>query len=98
MRPVTLGDICAAARVLLALPEARRPLAMKALIARADAADRARRTTGAAGQSNGTLMSAALTLPQAAPETPGAPEYLACLALAIEEVLAHLASGRAPHR
>ena len=94
MRPVMLDDISAAARVLLALPEPRRAMAMRALIARAEAADRSRRTGGVAGQGNGSLMSAALTLPQAAPATPGAPDYLACLALAIEEILAHLAPGR----
>ncbi|MCA0202835.1 MAG: hypothetical protein LCH92_00715 [Proteobacteria bacterium] len=84
MRPVTLTDLAAAARVLLALPEQQRRAGMAALIAGAEAADRYRQTTGRLhpAYGNGTLLAAALAHPAADPATPGAPEYLACLALA----------------
>ncbi len=36
---------------------------------------------------NGTLLAAALVHPQADPATPGAPDYLECLALAIEALV-----------
>lgn len=91
MRPVTITDLCAAARVLLALPEARRGAGMAALIARAETADRHRRETGCAHPAwgNGTLLSAALAHPSRDPAAPGAPDYLACLALAAETLLRH---------
>ncbi len=93
MRPVTLTDLAAAARVLLALPEARRAAAMAALIVRAEAADRYRRRNGLGHPvyGNGTLLAAALAHPAAAPEA-GARDYLACLALATEAVLRHPAA------
>jgi len=93
MRPVTLTDLSAAARVLLALPEGRRAAGMAALIARAEAADRHRQTTGRLhpAYGNGTLLAAALAHPAADPARPGAPEYLACLALAAGALV-----GRAP--
>lgn len=89
MRPVTVTDLCAAARVLLALPEDHRAAAMQALIRRAEAADRHRRETGHAhpAYGNGTLLAAALAHPARDPAAPGAPEYLGCLALAIETLL-----------
>lgn len=89
MRPVTLGDLAAAARVLLAQPEGLRPAAMAALIARAEAADLLRRTEGRHHPvyGNGTLMAAALAHPRADPLHPGAVDYLSCLALATEAAL-----------
>jgi len=85
MRPVTLTDLAAAARVLLALPVAQRAAAMAALIARAEAADGHRLATGRDHiHGNGTLGSAALTCPSADPAEPGDGDYLACLALAID--------------
>src|SRR5690606_36262901 len=91
MRPVTVTDLCAAARVLLALPDAQRTAGMAALIARAETADRHRQDTGRThpAYGNGTLLSAALAHPSADPAAPGAPEYLACLALATEAMLRH---------
>ncbi len=89
MRPVTMTDLAAAARVLLALPEARRAAGITALLARADCADRHRRTGGGVhpAYGNGTLLAAALVHPQADPATPGAADYLECLALVIDALL-----------
>lgn len=88
MRPVTLTDLTAAARVLRALPEGQREAAMAALIARADLADRMRREAGRNHPlwGNGTLAAAALA-PGTRLADPAGPEYLACLALALEAVL-----------
>lgn len=90
MRPVTLGDLAAAARVLLAQPEALRPAAMAALIARTEAADQLRRAEGRHHPlyGNGTLMAAALAH-RVAEAPPGTPDYLACLALAAEALFRH---------
>ncbi len=91
MAPVTLTDIAAAARVLLALPEARRRAGMAALIARAKLAARHRAATGRCHPlyGNGTLLSAALVHPGRNPARPGAPDYLACLALVTEMLCIH---------
>lgn len=99
MRPVTLGDLAAAARVLLAQPEGLRPAAMAALIARAEAADRLRLAEGRHHPlyGNGTLMAAALAHPRADPPDPGGDDFLSCLALATEAVLAHArGAGKSP--
>lgn len=90
MQPVTLSDLGTAARVLLAVPEAQRRLAMAALIRRAETADRHLRATGALlpGHGNGTLMSAALGLARRDPSRPGDEDYLNCLACALDAVLA----------
>lgn len=89
MRAVTLTDLGAAARVLLALPEARRAAGAVALLARAETADRHRRETGRAHPlyGNGTLLAAALAHPSRDPDEPGARDYLACLALVLETLL-----------
>jgi hypothetical protein len=89
MHTVGLGDLAAAARALMAVPEARRGLLLRRLMDEADLAERYRRTRGRAHPvfGNGTLMSAALARPQAGPVAPGDSDYLACLAQAIEGVL-----------
>ncbi|MFN4100458.1 MAG: hypothetical protein ACK4GT_11845 [Pararhodobacter sp.] len=88
MRPVTLTDLAAAARVLLALPPEQRAAGMAALIARAEAADSHRLATGRDHRyGNGTLGSAALTCAAADPAEPGDAEYLGCLALAVNALL-----------
>ena len=91
MRPVTLTDLAAAARVLLALPEAQRAAGMAALIARTEAADRHRREAGRGhpAYGHGTLLEAALAHPSRDPDSPGARDYLACLALVTEALLRH---------
>lgn len=88
MRPVTTIDLIASARVLMALPEARRSAAMTALIARAAMADQYRHATGRQHPvyGNGTLLAAALAHPRG--DTEGDEMgYLACLACAIDAVL-----------
>jgi hypothetical protein len=88
MRPVTITDLNAAARVLMALPEPQRPAAMTALIARAAIADQHRRLTGRQhpAYGNGTLLAAALAHSRAG-ETTDETGYLTCLACAIEAVM-----------
>lgn len=90
MRPVTQTDLAAAARVLLALPPAARAAGLAALFARADLADRHRQATGRSHPryGNGTLVAAALACPRAEPATPGAHEFMACLAQVLEALLA----------
>lgn len=89
MRPVTLTDLAAAVRVLLALPEDRRAAGLAALLARAEAADHHRRTTGRAhpAYGNGTLLAAALAHPAADPGTAGDRAYLLCLAQVLDAVV-----------
>lgn len=62
MRPVLVGDILAAARVLMALPRGARDGALAEMLAEADLADRFRRRTGRAHPrfGGGCLMAAAL--------------------------------------
>ncbi|MCW1934316.1 DUF7742 family protein [Pararhodobacter zhoushanensis] len=90
MRPVTLTDLAAAARVLLALPKAQRAAGLAALIARARTADQHRRDTGRnhPAYGNGTLLAAALAHPRAEPQSPGGVDYLMCLAQVIDALLA----------
>jgi hypothetical protein len=89
MRPVTTTDLIAAARVLLAFPEAKRPVAMRVLVARAQIADRHRLTTGRLhpAYGNGTLLAAALAHGQQWPDTSDEATWLECLASAIDGVL-----------
>ncbi|GAB4269144.1 MAG: hypothetical protein Kow0013_20490 [Pararhodobacter sp.] len=97
MPPVTLTDLSAAARVLLAVPESRREAALAALLARAALADRTRRETGRLHPvyGNGTLMAAALAHPRADPASPGDSDYLACLAAVIDAILARRGASKA---
>ena len=89
MRPVTLGDLCAAARALLAHPDPDWPQVMATLLATADAADHHRLTHGTSRFGNGTLMAAALaTAPPPAPEIAD-PRHLAALEAAIRAVRTH---------
>lgn len=62
MRPVLIGDVLAAARVLRDLPEEARGVELARLLAEADLADRIRKRTGRAHPryGNGSLMAAAL--------------------------------------
>lgn len=89
MRPVTLGDLCAAARVLLDHPDHTWPQIMADLLAHADHADQYRQTHGNAHLGNGTLMGAALSFgPSPAPATAD-PRHLAALGAVIAAVIAH---------
>ena len=97
MRPVGLGDLSAAAGVLMAAPEGARGGLMRAMLHEAERADAFRRVSGRyhPGFGNGTLMAAALGHRRAAHAGPGDPLWLDCLALALEAVIAHrCARGR----
>lgn len=89
MQPVTLSDLSAAARALMAVPPPARAALMRHLMAQAALADRHRRRTGQCPPSggNGTLMAAALALPHLPHQKPGDRAYLACLHLALDVLL-----------
>lgn len=81
MRPVMIGDLLAAARVLRAQPPAARDAVIASLIAEADLADRWRGHTGRAHPrfGNGSLMAAALARRPAAEPFLSDPEWLDAL-------------------
>lgn len=90
MRQILHGDVVAAARALLcAAPAARAALAAR-LIEDADVADRWRRRTGRAhpARGNGSLMAAAAAWPQAPEPFLDDADYLDCLRLVIEQLIA----------
>ena len=89
MRSLTQGDIAAAARALLAHPEAERAARLRVMLDEAHAADRYRRVFGRSHPrlGNGTLMAAALAQ-GCLPEPPaGDRAYLRTMAQVIEAVL-----------
>jgi len=89
MRSVGLGDVAAAARALMAVPEAERAALMRRLLDEAERADRFRRRCGRVHPwlGNGTLMARALACRRADVAGPGDAAYLAALAQVIEMVL-----------
>lgn len=90
MRPLLHGDVAAAARVLLALPEAMRTPRIRRLFRESALADQHRRTSGTAHPTwgSGSLMSAANRF-QKAPE-PGFEnaDYCRCWVLVLQESIA----------
>lgn len=96
MRPLLHGDLVAAARVLLGLAPARRPLIMARMLAAADLADRYRRRLGRPHPrfGGGSLMAAAAAWPQRPEPMPGDADYLDCLACVIAGI--RRARGRPP--
>lgn len=95
MRLIGAADLFAAARALLAVPEALRGGLMARMIHEAEAADRYRKRLGRVHPvwGNGTLEAAARGHPLAAAAGLGDAAHLACLALALEALVAHR-SGR----
>jgi hypothetical protein len=96
MRQVLHGDVTAAARLLRAAPAAERAAAFARLVAEAELADRWRRRTGRAhpDYGDGTLMAAALAhRPGPEPFLTDA-EYLDCLRVVIEGLIARHAGAR----
>ncbi|MCC5971380.1 MAG: hypothetical protein JJU15_15655 [Pararhodobacter sp.] len=89
MRAVTLGDVAAAARTLMAVAEPERAALIRQLLDEAACADRYRRWWGQEHPrlGNGTLMARAMARPQADVAGPGDPAYLAALAQVIEAAL-----------
>ncbi len=97
MRRVLYGDVRAAARALLAVPqEARGPLLTR-LFAEADAADAHRLATGQAHPlfGTGSLMSAALARAVAREPYLDDPAYAACMAEVFEALVARAGQGPA---
>lgn len=90
MRPVLHGDMTAAARALLCLPERARSGAFDRMLLEAEAADKYRKKKGLAHPiwGNGSLMAAANTRPQAPEPFLDCVEYCGILALAFERLLA----------
>lgn len=88
MRPVMHGDLTAAARHLLTLPDSLRASRCARLIAQADAADRYRKRFGRAHPAwgNGTLMAAARMQPLPREPQLHDPDYAACLILVLTQL------------
>lgn len=95
MRPLTHGDLVAAACAVLSLRPEDRESGIARMIAQAEAADRFRRRNGRAHPAwgNGSLMAAALMRPRAREPFLDDREYCACLALVID-VLLRRAGGK----
>ncbi len=83
MRPVMHGDLTAAARHLLTLPDSLRASSCAQLITQADAADRYRKRFGRAHPAwgNGTLMASARRQPLPREPHLHDADYAACLIL-----------------
>jgi hypothetical protein len=90
MRALAPADLTAAARALLALPEAQREAAAGRLLCEAEAADRHRKRLGRVHPrwGGGTLEGAARGWPLAPPRPLADTEFLACLWLIIGAILA----------
>jgi hypothetical protein len=91
MRSFAPSDLSTAARMLLALPEAARQRAMTRLIGEAEAADRYRKRLGRAHPlwGNGSLEAAARRHALAPQQRFSDTDYMSCMALALDTVLAH---------
>lgn len=103
MRPVLHGDVVAAARALLTLPEAARPATIRRMLVLADAADAYRKRFGRAHSAwgNGSLMAAAMPAVRGPEPFLDAPDYCRCLSLVFDTLVtwrserAALSRGRA---
>ena len=90
MRPVTLGDLCAAARAVLMHPVADRDRVARALVRDAHLADRYRQRFGRAHPrlGPGTLMAVALARQPKMPPAIADRAYLLALRAVLDAVLA----------
>ena len=90
MRALAHVDISVAARALLCLPEAARENAIIRMVDEAEAADRYRKRLDRAHPlwGNGTLEAAARNRPLAAPKSLSDSDYLSCLAIVLDALLA----------
>lgn len=90
MRPVQHGDVVAAARVIRAVPEARRDALVGRMLDEARWADAYRKRTGRAHPlwGDGSLMAAALMRGPEAEPTMRDTVYLQCLVGVLEAVVA----------
>ena len=89
MRPVTHGDVVAAARVLYSYGEAERPEMIERMLRQARRADRFRAETGRVHPfwGDGSLMSAALQMDPPAEPALADEDYCACLAQVFEALI-----------
>ena len=96
MRPVTHGDIAAAARVVLGAPESERLHVIQAMLHEADSAEHYRRLWSKVhpGLGNGTLMSAALRHNPGPEPLAGDLDYLRAMLMVIEALLDWHAASR----
>jgi hypothetical protein len=87
MRPLLPADLDLAARVLLALPAARRRAEMDVLLQHAIEAETFRQATGRVhpGHGDGSLLSIALGRPRARPACADR-EYRRCLGIVLERI------------
>jgi len=92
MRPITQGDVCAAARVVLRARPGQRERAAQHLVECAQIADLHRQTTGRhhPRYGNGTLLSAALAHDMTPATSVSEVDLLAAMATVIDQVLAAL--------
>lgn len=100
MRPVLHGDVTAAARALLLVPEGARETLCRRMIEEADFADRYAKRLGRPHRhwGNGTLMAAARARPLADEPSLGEERYCACLELVFRALLEWRAARRSPRR
>ncbi|SDY08242.1 hypothetical protein [Citreimonas salinaria] len=98
MRPLVHGDVTTAARVLLTVPPQCRHALAARMIHEAACADAYRLLTGRAHPKlgNGTLMSAALAHGPAPEPMLDNRDYLSCLGLMIDALLADTARSAQP--
>lgn len=89
MRPILMGDIIAAARVLLEHPVEEREAHAAAMIYHARIADKVRKRTGRPHRlwGNGSLMAAARLKPTQPEPFAGSPDYLAALMVVTKALL-----------
>lgn len=98
MRPILHGDVTAAARALLLVPETAREALCRRMIEEADFADRYAKRLGRPHRlwGNGTLMAAARARPLAEEPALGEERYCRCLELVFRQLLAWRAARRCP--
>ena len=89
MRTILLGDVVAAARVLLALPDGRRAAAMDQMLDQAHVAHKVFKRLGRPhpGWGDGSLMSRALASPQCREPFVSDPRYISVLVAVLEALL-----------
>ena len=91
MRPVDHGDVSAAARALLMIPDPARPMRIARLLREAEIADDHRRRTGWNHPvwGNGSLMSAALRMARREEPSFEDADYVRCWMLVFDALMTH---------
>lgn len=96
MRPLLLGDVALAARVLHGLPSERRAGTMERLLAEADCADRHRRIHGIPHPvfGGGSLMAAASRFERGSEPSFDDPDYCRCWRIVLDALSARRSQDR----